>query len=67
MAFYVPTEWAAVGSMEALVRAAVKRMDGELPLFPDGTARVEKLTDVAVPTPAGEAILSLYAISAAQS
>jgi hypothetical protein len=62
-AFYVPTEWAAVGSLEALVRAAARRLDGELPLFPKGTARVEKLTDVTVPAPAGETVLSLYAIS----
>jgi cytosine/adenosine deaminase-related metal-dependent hydrolase len=62
-AFYVPTEWGAVGSLEALVRAAVQRFDGELPLFPAGTARVEKLTDATVPTPTGEATLSLYAIS----
>jgi hypothetical protein len=62
-AFYVPTEWGAVGSLEALVRAAVKRIDGELPLFPGGTARVEKLTEAIVPAPGGEAALSLYAIS----
>ena len=62
-AFYVPTEWGAVGSLEALVRAAVKRFDGELPLFPAGTARVEKLADATVPAPGGEATLSLYAIS----
>lgn len=62
-AFYVPTEWGAVGSMEALVRAASKQIGGELALFPAGTARVEKLTDTTVPTPNGEATLSLYAIS----
>ena len=62
-AFYLPKEWGAVGSLEALVRAAVKRFDGELPLFPDGAARVEKLTETTVPTPAGETTLSLYAIS----
>jgi hypothetical protein len=62
-AFYVPTEWGAVGSLEALVRAGAHQVDGELPLFPDGTARVEKLTEVAVPTPDGETTLSLYAIS----
>lgn len=62
-AFYVPNEWGAVGSLEALVRAAAQRIDGELPLFPDGTARVEKLTEATVPTPAGETTLSLYAIS----
>ncbi|MDH4002993.1 MAG: hypothetical protein OEU52_17300, partial [Xanthomonadales bacterium] len=62
-AFYVPTEWGAVGSMEALVRAASKQIGGELALFPAGAARVEKLTDTTVPTPNGEATLSLYAIS----
>ena len=62
-AFYVPTEWGAVGSLEALVRAAVRQIDGELPLFPAGTARVEKLADAEVPTPGGVATLSLYAIS----
>ena len=62
-AFYVPTEWGAVGSLEALVRAAAGRLNGELPLFPDGTARVEKLTEEAVPAPNGEVMLSLYAIS----
>jgi imidazolonepropionase-like amidohydrolase len=62
-AFYVPTEWGAVGSLEALVRAAVRRIDGELPLFPAGAARVEKLADATVPAPTGEATLSLYAIS----
>jgi hypothetical protein len=62
-AFYVPTEWGAVGSLEALVRAGAQQLGGELPLFPDGTARVEKLTEVAVPTPDGETTLALYAIS----
>jgi len=62
-AFYVPTEWGAVGSLEALVRAATRQIGGELPLFPAGTARVEKLIDTKVPTPGGEATLALYAIS----
>jgi hypothetical protein len=62
-AFYVPTEWGAVGSMEALVRAASKQIGGELPLFPAGTARVEKLTETTVPSPEGDVTLSLYAIS----
>jgi hypothetical protein len=62
-AFYVPTEWGAVGSMEALVRAGAKQVGGELPLFPAGTARVEKLTETTVSVPEGEATLSLYAIS----
>jgi imidazolonepropionase-like amidohydrolase len=62
-AFYLPTEWAAVGSLEALVQAAVRRLDGELPLFPSGHAQVERLTEAAVATPDGEATLSLFAIS----
>jgi hypothetical protein len=62
-AFYVPTEWGAVGSIEALVRAATKQMGGELPLFPAGTAQVGKLAEATVPTPTGEATLSLFAIS----
>jgi hypothetical protein len=62
-AFYVPTEWAAVGSLEALVRAGSQQIDGELPLFPAGAARIEKLSDVTVPTPDGETVLSLYSIS----
>jgi hypothetical protein len=62
-AFYLPTEWGAVGSLEALVRAGVRRIDGELPLFPAGTARVEKLTEARVPAPGGGTILSLYAIN----
>jgi len=62
-AFYVPTEWGAVGSLEALVRAGAQELGGELPLFPDGTARVEKLAETTVPTPDGETTLALYAIS----
>ncbi|HKJ16263.1 MAG TPA: amidohydrolase family protein [Xanthomonadales bacterium] len=62
-AFYVPTEWAAVGSLEALVRAGSQKIDGELPLFPAGTARIEKLTDLPVQSPHGETLLSLYSIS----
>ena len=62
-AFYVPTEWAAVGSLEALVRSGMKNIDGELPLFPAGTARIERLTETTVPSPDGQATLSLYAIS----
>ena len=62
-AFYLPTEWAAVGSLEALVRAGSKQVNGELPLFPAGTARIEKLTEIPVSAPDGETTLSLYAIS----
>jgi hypothetical protein len=62
-AFYVPTQWGAVGSMEALVRAAGKRVDGVLPLFPAGNAQVEKLAEIEVPSPDGGVTLSLYGIS----
>lgn len=62
-AFYVPTEWGAVGSLEAMVRAGADRLGGELPLFPAGTARIEKLTEAEVASPDGPATLSLYAIS----
>jgi hypothetical protein len=62
-AFYLPTQWGAVGSLEALVRAGVKQVDGVLPLFPAGNARVATLAEVTVPSPEGEATLSLYGIS----
>ena len=61
--FYVPNEWGAAGATEALVQSAMKQIDGELPLFPAGTARVEKLTEVTVPTPDGEQRVSLFGIS----
>ncbi|HEX6259839.1 MAG TPA: hypothetical protein VFZ51_04230, partial [Woeseiaceae bacterium] len=61
--FYVPAEMGAVDSVALLVRAAATRLDGEVALFPSGTARVEKLTHTEVPTPDGPADLSLYAVS----
>jgi len=62
-AFYLPNEWASVGAMEALVRAAGTRIDGEIELFPSGSARVERVTDVEVDTGSGTESVSLYAIS----
>ncbi len=59
--YYVATEYGALGLTE-LVRAALRNMDGELALLPSGTARVEKLTSVAVETPDGQQNMSLYAI-----
>jgi imidazolonepropionase-like amidohydrolase len=62
-AFYVPAEMGAVDSAALLVRAAATRLDGEVALFPSGTARVEKVTQTAVATPEGPVELSLYAVS----
>ena len=62
-AFYVPVEMGAVDSLGLLVRAAATRLDGEVALFPSGTARVEKLTQTKVATPEGPVELSLYAVS----
>jgi imidazolonepropionase-like amidohydrolase len=61
-AFYLPLEFGALGSMGALVRAATKNMNGELALFPSGTARVEKLREAQVESPDGPVNLSLYAV-----
>lgn len=61
-AFYVSNEGNEAGSLEALVRVAVDALDAEVPLFPAGSARVEKLVDVTVDAPDGPETLSLYAI-----
>ncbi len=61
-AFYLPTEGAAVASLAALVRAALKNMNGEIALFPSGAARVEKVTTAEVDSPDGPVTLSLYAV-----
>jgi hypothetical protein len=53
----------AVDSVALLVRAAATRLDGEVALFPSGTARVAKVTQTAVATPEGPVELSLYAVS----
>lgn len=62
-AFYWPNESAALGSLSALVRAAANSIDGTVRVFPAGTARTEKLTELEVSTPTGPRLLSLYAIS----
>lgn len=61
--FYFPAEGGALESLGALVRAALKSIDGEIALLPAGTARVEKVD--ALELQAGEATrnVSLYAIS----
>jgi len=60
--FYLATEYGSLG-LTALVRAALKNMDGEIALLPSGTARVEKLTSKEVDTPDGPQALSLYSIA----
>jgi hypothetical protein len=60
--FYLPAEWGAIESSEALVRIAARRLDGEVPLFPAGTAKVSKVRDLAIDADSGEETLSLYAI-----
>jgi hypothetical protein len=61
-AFYIPTEWGASASLEALVRAAAARPGGELPIYPSGAVRVTRQLQETVTTPEGEQALNLYAI-----
>jgi len=61
--FYLPNEFGATESLPALVRAALKNLDGQQELIPSGTASVEKLTELTVNGAAGEALVSLYGIS----
>lgn len=61
-AFYVPTEWGTSGSLEALVRAATAKMNGELPIYPNGAVRVSKQLEETVNSPEGDQVLRLYAI-----
>jgi hypothetical protein len=62
-AFYVPVEFGALGSLEALVRAGAQESSGNVALFPSGTARVEKIISTGVKTPDGQQTVSLYAVS----
>jgi hypothetical protein len=62
-AFYVPVEFGAVESLAALVRAGSGRLDAEIPLFPSGSARVEKLTTVDLTVANGTENVSLFAVS----
>ncbi len=61
-AFYLPNEWGSVGALEAMVQAAAEKPNGEIALFPQGRARVEKMTSVEVDSPEGPVTLSLWAI-----
>ena len=61
-AFYLANEGITFGAAGALVRAASNSIDSSIDLFPNGRARVEKVRDVTVETPAGEQVVSLFAI-----
>jgi imidazolonepropionase-like amidohydrolase len=62
-AFYVDNEMGAFETVPALVRAALQRIDNELPLLPSGTARVERVTDVEIATGNGKQTALLFSIS----
>jgi hypothetical protein len=61
--FYLPNEFGATESLPALVRAALKNLDGQQELIPSGTATVEKLAELTVSGTPGAATVSLYGIS----
>ena len=61
-AFYAANEGITFGAAGAFIRKALQNMDGELALFPSGTARVEKVREAVVAAPDGDATLSLYAV-----
>lgn len=61
--FYLPNEMGATESLPALVRVALKNIDGQQELIPSGTASVEKLTELTVSGTPGDARVSLYGIS----
>ena len=63
IAHYWPDTSAAFASMPVLLRAAEVSIDGEVPLFPSGSARVERVTEVTVDTDGGSETLTLYAFS----
>ena len=62
-AFYIANEMASFESLPALVHVASGRIDGEVPLLPSGSARVEHVRDVEVATESGTATASLYSIA----
>ena len=61
--FYIDNEWGSFETVPALVRAAQRSIDGEVPLLPSGTARVKPIQVVEITTPGGPRTASLYAIS----
>ena len=62
-AFYINNEMAAFESLPALIRVASGRIDGEVPLLPSGSARVEHVRDADVTTASGTVTASLYSIA----
>ncbi|HLF31334.1 MAG TPA: amidohydrolase family protein [Xanthomonadales bacterium] len=62
-AWYLPNESGVFASLPALVRAAALNLDGEVPMFPSGKAKVERVTEAELETGAGMQRLVLYAIS----
>ena len=62
-AFYIDNELAAFETLPALVKVAANSIDGEVPLLPSGSARVEHVGDVVLDTSSGEATASLYSLS----
>jgi len=61
--FYFPAESGALESLDALVRAALKTLDGEIALLPAGTAQVEKVSEITLNAGDASHNVSLYAIS----
>ena len=62
-AFYIDNEVGSFETIPALIRVAKNSIDGEVPLLPGGSARVEHVQDVKLSTAAGPRTASLYAIS----
>ena len=60
--FYVANEGITFGATEAFMQYALKSLDNEVALLPAGTAKVQKVEDITVDSPDGEATLSLYSI-----
>ncbi|MDH5500225.1 MAG: amidohydrolase family protein [Gammaproteobacteria bacterium] len=60
---YLPNEMGSVESIGALVRAALKNIDGQQELIPSGTATVRKVKELTVGGDPGDAVVSLYSIA----
>ncbi len=61
--FYIDNEWGSFETVPALVRAAQRSIDGEVPLLPSGSARVERVEEVEIATADGPRTASLFAVS----
>ncbi len=60
--FYIDNEWGSFETVPALVRAAQRSIDGEVPLLPSGSARVERVEEVEISTADGPRTASLFAV-----